>query len=66
MHLTHQSGTGKSEIRISKLETNSNDQNIKPYHKIAFDFNFEHLDFDIVSDFGIRIYYKQYIVQIQY
>jgi len=58
----------KSEIRISKHETNSNDINLndingkRPYHT-AFVLNFEHLDFDIVSanlikwaDFDILIF----------
>jgi len=49
----------KSEIRISKHETNSNDRNLndinrkRQYHT-AFVLNFEHLDFDIVSHFGFR------------
>ena len=58
----------KSEIRISKHETNSNDRNRndinrKRQYYTAFVLNFEHLDFDIVSadlmkwvDFGIRIF----------
>jgi hypothetical protein len=51
----------KSEIRISKHETNSNDRNFndlngkRQYHT-AFVLNFDHLDFDIVSDFDIRIF----------
>ena len=46
----------KSEIRISKHETISNDRNLneinrkREYHT-AFVLNFNHLDFDIVSDF---------------
>ena len=50
----------KSEIRISKFETNTNDRNsndqnkkIAPY-RIALFLNFENLDFDIFSDFGFR------------
>ena len=48
----------KSEIRISKFETNLNhqnlnDQNIKEYFEAPV-LNFEHLNFDIVSDFGFR------------
>jgi hypothetical protein len=45
-----------------KLETNSNDQNLNDQNKNdnskqfgAFILNFEHLNFDIVSDFDIRI-----------
>jgi len=54
IRFTHLSRTGKSEIRISKHETNSNDRNInnqngKRYHQTAFVLNFEHLNFDIVS-----------------
>ena len=54
IHLAHLSRTGKSEIRISKLETNSNhknfnDQNGKQRYQLAFVLNFEHLNFDIVS-----------------
>jgi len=51
----------KSKIRISKHETNSNDRNLndingkRKYHA-AFVLNFDHLDFDIVSDFVIRIF----------
>ena len=58
----------KSEIRISKHETNSNDRNLndingkRQYHT-EFVLNFEHLNFDIVSanlikwaDFDIRIF----------
>ena len=49
----------KLEIRISKLETNSNDrningQNIIPKFQSAFVLNFEHSDFDIASDFVFR------------
>jgi hypothetical protein len=59
IHLTHLSGTGKYETRISKLETNTNDQNINdqninPQFQNAFVLNLEHLDFDIVLDFGFR------------
>jgi hypothetical protein len=52
----------KSEIRISKSETNSNDRNLNDQNKnsnikqfAAFVLNFEHLNFDIVSDFDIGI-----------
>jgi hypothetical protein len=45
-----------------KFETNSNDQNLNDQNKSgtskqfgAFVLNFEHLNFDIVSDFDIRI-----------
>jgi len=46
----------------SKHETNSNDKNLndkkgKGHHQTAFVLNFEHLDFDIVSDFGFRYSY---------
>jgi len=40
IHFTHLWGTGKSEIRISKLETNTNNQNINDqnekwsYHEV--------------------------------
>ena len=40
IHFTHMWGTGKSEIRISKLETNTNDKNINDqnekwsYHEV--------------------------------
>ena len=45
----------KSEIRISKHETNSNDRNLndingKRQYRTAFVLNYEHLNFDIVSD----------------
>jgi len=47
---------------ISKSETNSNDKNLNDQNKNenckqfgAFVLNFEHLNFDIVSDFDIRI-----------
>ena len=61
IRFTQVSKTRKSEIRISKHETNSNDQNIndqngKRHHQSAFVLNFEHLNFDIVSDFDIRIF----------
>ena len=47
----------KSEIRISKHETISNDRNLNEINgkrecHTAFVLNFNHLDFDIVSDFG--------------
>ena len=50
----------KFEYRNSKLETNFNDrnindQNIKPKFYSTFVLNFEHWDFDIVSDFVFRI-----------
>ena len=57
----------KSEIRISKSETNSNDQNpnirnvkaqkLKPEvsQSVGIVLNFRHLKFDIVSNFDIRI-----------
>jgi peroxiredoxin len=41
----------KHEIRNSKSETNSNDKNPK-FKKF---WSFENLNFDIVSDFDIRI-----------
>ena len=45
---------------MSKFETNSNDRNINDQNRIrqylvAFVLNFEDSDFDIVSDFDIRI-----------
>jgi len=51
--------SGKSEIRISKIETNSNDQNIndqnmKQLFHYVFVLNFDHSDFYIVSDFVFR------------
>jgi hypothetical protein len=52
----------KFEARNPKFETNSNDQNLNDQNKNgssnyfgAFVLNFEHLNFDIVSDFDIRI-----------
>ncbi|MCU0289181.1 MAG: condensation domain-containing protein, partial [Acidobacteria bacterium] len=44
----------KSEIRNPKIETNSNDQNKNRDFGIASVLNFEHLDFDIVSNFVLR------------
>ena len=44
----------KSEIRISKHETNSNDINEKRQYHVELVLNFGHLNFDIVSDFGFR------------
>ncbi|MDQ1355127.1 MAG: hypothetical protein QG657_5437, partial [Acidobacteriota bacterium] len=49
----------KSEIRNPKFETNPNyqkinDQNKNQYFGAAFVLNFEHLNFDIVSNFDIR------------
>ncbi|KGM43159.1 hypothetical protein JY97_09125 [Alkalispirochaeta odontotermitis] len=50
------SSRGKFEIRITKLETNSNDQNTNnqnsPMDAGAVVLNFGHSGFDIVSDFG--------------
>jgi hypothetical protein len=48
-------GRSLSMAGRSKHETNSNDRNInnqngKRYHQTAFVLNFEHLNFDIVSD----------------
>ncbi|HLP60658.1 MAG TPA: amino acid adenylation domain-containing protein, partial [Candidatus Deferrimicrobium sp.] len=50
----------KSEIRNSKSETNPNDQKINDQNKnqyfgTAFVLNFEHLNFEFVSNFDIRI-----------
>jgi len=59
----------KSEIRISKHETNSNDRNLndineRRQYQAAFVLDFEHLDFNIVSanlikwaDFRFRIFH---------
>ena len=52
----------KSEIRISKLETNSNDRNSnyqneknpKALYRAAFVLDFEHLNLGFVSDFVLR------------
>ncbi|NIM14691.1 MAG: amino acid adenylation domain-containing protein [Candidatus Aminicenantes bacterium] len=46
----------KSEIRISKFETNTNDQNSNDQNEISTPIvlNFEHLDFEFVSDFEFR------------
>jgi hypothetical protein len=72
IHFIHLSETGKlvlsssrqAQIRISKFETNPNDQNINDQnikrHRaelLLYVLNFEHFDFDfdIVSDFDIRI-----------
>jgi len=54
LYFIHFAPALKSEIRISKHETNSNDRNLndkngKGHHQTAFVLNFEHLDFDIVS-----------------
>src|SRR5262249_39358740 len=46
--------SGKSEIRISKSETNSNDENPKPATCVAR-FGFGDSNFGFVSDFEIRI-----------
>ena len=48
-------------VAPGQAETNSNDENIndqngKRQHRTGFVLNFEHLIFDIVSDFGIRIF----------
>ena len=55
------SSSRQAQIRISKFETNSNDQNINDQnikrHRaklLLYVLNFEHLNFDIVSDFDIR------------
>jgi len=62
LYFIHFAPALKSEIRISKHETNSNDKNLndkngKGHRQTAFVLNFEHLDFDIVSDFGFRYSY---------
>jgi syringomycin synthetase protein SyrE len=46
----------KSEIRISKSETNPNDQNSNDQNKKSMPIvlDFEHLDFEFVSSFGFR------------
>ena len=44
----------KSEIRSPKLETNSNDKNSNVQNRLGV-LDLENLDFDIVSDFDIRI-----------
>jgi non-ribosomal peptide synthetase component F len=46
----------KSEIRISKSETNSNDQNSNDQNKISTSIvlNLEHLNFEFVSNFEFR------------
>ncbi len=56
------SSSRQAQIGISKFETNSNDknindQNIKRHRAklLLYILNFEHLNFDIVSDFDIRI-----------
>jgi len=48
-------GTGKSEIRISKSETKPNDQNPNDQNKVStlIVLNFEHLNFEFVSNFEI-------------
>jgi amino acid adenylation domain-containing protein len=47
---------GKSEIRISKSETNLNDQNPNDQNKVSTPIvlNFEHLNFEFVSNFEFR------------
>ena len=45
----------KSEARISKYETNPNDQNSNVQNTTTVFRSFEHSDFDIVSNFDIRI-----------
>jgi amino acid adenylation domain-containing protein len=47
---------GKSEIRISKSETNINDQNPNDQNKVSTPIvlNFEHLNFEFVSNFEFR------------
>ena len=55
LYLIHFAAALKSEIRISKHETNSNERNLndrngRRQYQTAFVLNFEHLDFDIVSD----------------
>ncbi len=62
LYFIHFAPALKSEIRISKHETNSNDRNLndkngKGHHQTAFVLNFEHSYFDIVSDFGFRYSY---------
>ncbi|NIM12056.1 MAG: amino acid adenylation domain-containing protein [Candidatus Aminicenantes bacterium] len=49
-------GLDKSEIRISKSETNPNDRNSNDQNRIApcIVLNFEHLNFEFVSNFEIR------------
>jgi hypothetical protein len=60
--------TRKSETRISKHETNPNDQNTNNRNKWQvyavgkFVLNFENSDFDIVSDFGFR--YSDFVIGI--
>jgi tyrocidine synthetase-3 len=46
----------KSEIRIPKFETNPNDQNTNDRNKMSpyIVLNFEHLNFEFVSDFEFR------------
>jgi amino acid adenylation domain-containing protein len=46
----------KSEIRMSKFETNPNDQNSNDQNEVipGIVLNFEHLDFEFVSDFEFR------------
>jgi amino acid adenylation domain-containing protein len=48
---------GKSEIRISKSETNPNDQNLNSQNKgsTPIVLNFKHLNFEFVSNFEFRI-----------
>ncbi|NIM16119.1 MAG: amino acid adenylation domain-containing protein [Candidatus Aminicenantes bacterium] len=54
--LTNKGGEKKSEIRISKHETNSNDQNSNDQNKISTPIvlNFENLNFEFVSNFEFR------------
>jgi amino acid adenylation domain-containing protein len=49
-------GPGKSEIRISKSETKPNDQNPNDQNKVnpPIVLNFEHLNFEFVSNFEFR------------
>jgi len=59
LYLSHFPATRKSEIRISKLETSSNEpnpnfQNEKKPVRARLCSNFEHSNFDSVSDFGFR------------
>jgi amino acid adenylation domain-containing protein len=54
--LTNKGSKRKSEIRISKHETNSKDQNSNDQNEVSpcIVLNFEHLNFGFVSDFEIR------------
>ena len=65
IHLTYLPKTGKYEILISKLETNSNDRNINDQNtNLQYQnfLNLELLDFDIVSDFGFR--YSDFVMVV--